>query len=399
MPGSTHKVLMLLGNAAYATDPRPKREAKSLQQAGYHISVICPRGLNRPFHQVLDGVHVYHFPTLYHGGGVFGYLMEYGYTFIAMFVLSLWVWLRRGVDIVHVHNPPDILFFIAIFFKLFGKKFVFDHHDLSPELYLSQFSRKPISFLYSLLIVIERWSCRLADRVLATNTSYREIEMTRAGIPASKIFIVRNNPDQEMRLVAPDPELRRRTSPIIAYVGAMGRQDGVDYLLRALHHLVVGLNRSDFYCVLMGTGPAQKDLQDLTKVLGLEEHVWFVGWVGDRQKLLSSLSAADICVQPDPSSPLNDASTMVKTMEYMALGKPVVAFDLPETRHTGGDTILYAQPNDEKDFADQLARLMDDAELRHRLGEQGCQRIAARFTWDHAVVNLLQAYETLRVGR
>jgi glycosyltransferase involved in cell wall biosynthesis len=149
----------------------------------------------------------------------------------------------------------------------------------------------------------------------------------------------------------------------------------------------------------MGTGPAQKDLQDLTKVLGLEEHVWFVGWVGDRQKLLSSLSAADICVQPDPSSPLNDASTMVKTMEYMALGKPVVAFDLPETRHTGGDTILYAQPNDEKDFADQLARLMDDAELRHRLGEQGCQRIAARFTWDHAVVNLLQAYETLRVGR
>lgn len=389
------KVLMLLENSYYVNDMRPKREARTLLEAGYRVSVICPHASRKPFHRDIDGVQVFAFPVLRHNGGVVGYVLEYGYSFVVMFILSLWVWFREGIDIIHAHNPPDIFFAIAAFFKIFGKKFVFDHHDLTPELYVTRMGHRPNDLVYKLLVWAERCSCRLADHVLATNDSYREIEIARAGVPDSKVFVVRNAPDQDISLMNPAPELQRPTDFTIAYVGAIGPQDGLDYLVRALHHLLVDLNRPDFYCAIIGDGPSRKKAEALAKELGLENHIWFVGWVGDRQRVLSYLSAADLCVQPDPSSPLNDVSTMVKTMEYMALGKPVVAFDLPETRCTGGDLILYAQPNDEKDFARQIARLMDDGELRRKLGEQGRQRIADNFTWEHSAANLLRVYETL----
>jgi glycosyltransferase involved in cell wall biosynthesis len=390
-----HNVLLLLETGPFIADTRPKREAKALIEAGYRVSVICPRHKDSRFYEVVNGAHVYGFPMPPHSGGIPGYLMEYTYGLAVMFALCLVVWLRDGIDIVHAHNPPDILFLASAFFKLFGKKIVFDHRDLSPELYQMRFVHGSNGLLYRLLLLFEYASCRLADRILATNASYRNIEITRDKVPASRVFIVRNGPDSETQPVTPDPELRKQSGAIIGYVGVMGPQDGVDYLLRALHYLATNLDHPDFYCVLIGDGHAVKELRVLTRTLGLEARVWFAGWILDRKELLKYLSTADICVQPDPTGPLNDVSTMIKTMEYMALSKPVVAFDLPDTRYSCGDTALYAQPNDERDFARQIARLMDDAKLRRQLGEQGRQRIIAGLTWEHAVVNLRKAYETL----
>ncbi|RMF34849.1 MAG: glycosyltransferase WbuB [Chloroflexi bacterium] len=393
------RILMLLENASFLYDLRPRREARTLLEAGYHVTVICPCTHGRTHPKQVEGARVYCYPAPTHRGGILGYLVEYGYSLVMMLLFTLWVWIREGVDIIHAHNPPDILCLVAALLKPFGKRFIFDHHDLAPELYLTRFGRESGDLFYRMLIRFERWSCRLADRVLATNQSYKEIVVKRHGIPASKVFIVRNGPDQMTHLVEPDPTLRRRAPIIIAYVGAMGPQDGVDYLLRALHHLVVDLHRSDFLCVLMGGGPTLESLQALSRELKLEEHVWFTGWISDRTRLLRYLSTADICVQPDPATPLNEVSTMIKTMEYMALGKPVVAFDLLETRRTGGDALLYAPPNDEYAFARQIVRLMDDPELRRRLGEQGQKRVLTHFTWRHAAANLLQAYASLEGER
>ena len=393
-PRKQPDVLMLVENGPYIADIRLKQEVKALLEEGYQVSVVCPCRKNGPFYEVLNGVHLYCFPMPNHSGGVLGYLLEFGYGLAAMFILSLIVWLRHGIDIIHAQNPPDILFPIAAFFKLFGKKFVFDHRDLSPELYLMRFPDRSGSLLYKLLLLSERNSCRLADLVLATNTSYQKIVIDRHNTSPSRVVVVRNGPDSTTRPVDPDPELRQKASTIIGYVGVMGPQDGVDYLIRALHHLAYNLNQPDFFCVLIGQGHAIDGLKTLAAELGLEAHVWFTGFI-DRQKLLTYLSTADICIQPDPSGPLNDVSTMTKTMEYMVLGKPVVAFDLPETRYTGGDTILYAQPNSVQELARQIARLMQDIELRFRLGEQGRQRIKNGFTWEHSVTKLLQAYKTL----
>lgn len=391
------KVLILLENGSYIADNRPQREARTLTAAGYNVSVICPHRKGGPFHETIEGVHVYSFPAPFVASGVLSYLYEYGYGMIAMFLLAVIVLIREGFDVVHAHSPPDTLFLLAAFFKFLGKQFVYDHRDLSPELYLTRFGQKQ-DLLYRSLLWFERCSCRLADCILTTNNSYREIEMSRGGAPASKIFVVRNGPDEQIHPVAPDPILRRRASTIIGYVGVIGPQDGVDCLLRALSHLIHDLKRPDFFCVLIGDGDALGELKRQAQLLGLEEHVWFTGWILDRETLLRYLSTADICVQPDPSNPLNDKSTMIKLMEYMALGKPAVAFDLPETRYTGGDTVLYAQPNDELDFARKIAQLMDDAELRHRLGQLGRQRIReAGFTWEHAAGNLLQAYASLEL--
>lgn len=389
-------VLMLVENGPYIADVRLKQEIKALTKAGYQVSVVCQRRKGGPFHEVIDGVHIYTFPMPNHTGGVWGYLVEFGYGLVIMFILSLIVWLRHGVDIVHAQNPPDILFPIGAFFKLFGKKFIFDHRDLSPELYLMRFPEKADSLLYKLLMLCERNSCRLTDLILATNTSYRKIVTERHNISPAKVKVVRNGPDSSTRPVEPDPELREKASIVIGYVGVMGPQDGVDYLIWALHHLAYDLNQPDFFCVLIGQGHTVDNLKALARELKLENHVWFTGFIA-RQKLLSYLSTADICIQPDPSGPLNDVSTMTKTMEYMILGKPVVAFDLPETRHTGGDTILYASPNDVKEMACQIARLMKDANLRSQLGSRGRERIQSGFTWEHSVVNLLNAYKTLKV--
>lgn len=392
------RVLMLLENCPYPRDGRVRREARALVTAGYKVSVICPLSAGQHWREVLDGVHVYRFPAPPAGNGFLGYLWEYGYSIVATFFLSLLVLLREGFDVVHAHNPPDIFVFVAGFYKLFGKRFVYDQHDLAPEMYYVRFEGSGNRLVYHALVLLEKLSCRFADHVIATNQSYKTVEMQRGHVPERRITIVRNGPD--LNCLQPresDPDLRQKGKAIIAYAGVMGFQDGVDYLLRALQHLVCDLGRTDFFCVLVGTGDALPSLKSLTEQLDLAEHVLFAGWV-EHAEVTRYISVADICVAPEPSNPYNDRSTAVKMMEYMALGKSIVAFDLPEHWVTAQDAAVYARSNDEFDFAQQIAALMDDPERRKKIGQMGRERIDGELAWPYQEKHLLEAYDALNRG-
>jgi glycosyltransferase involved in cell wall biosynthesis len=326
---------------------------------------------------------------------MFGYVWEYGYCMVATFLLSLWVFARRGFDVVHAHNPPDTFVFIAAFYKLFGKKFVFDHHDLSPEMYMERFCGRGKPSVFRVLIWLEKLTCRLADHVIATNESYKAVQMDRGRVPPGRITIVRNGPDLTLfKPVAADEEIRRKAPAIVGFVGAIGHQDGVDYLLRALHRLIHDLQRRDFYCLIVGGGDAVDHLQALTDQLQLRTCVEFTGSVPP-DDVPRYISAFDICVSPEPSNAYTDRSTMIKIMEYMAMSKPVVAFDLPEHRVSAGDAALYAKRNDELEFARHLACLMDDPRRRAMLGARGRRRVETELAWSKQEPFLREAYGKL----
>jgi glycosyltransferase involved in cell wall biosynthesis len=305
------------------------------------------------------------------------------------------VFARGGFDVIHAHCPPDAFALIAAFYKLLGKRFVYDHHDLSPELYLAKFGGSGKDSVHRVLIWLEKLCCRLADHVIATNESYKAVEMQRGRVPEECITVVRNGPDLNTKPSAePAHNLRPEGKTVLSYVGVMGTQDGVDHLVRALHHLVYDLERRDVRCYLVGRGDAVPRLKRMVMQLGLSDHVVFTGWV-DRAEVGRHIGAADICVAPEPSNPYNDRSTAIKVMEYMALGRPIVAFDLPEHRVSAREAALYAVPNDELDFARKIALLMDDPERRRRLGQIGRQRIEEGLAWPFQAKHLLKAYETL----
>ena len=386
---------MLLENNPYPQDVRVRQEARVLAEAGYCVSVICPKRPGQPWRETIEGVRVYRYPAARAPNSRLGYLWEYAYAVAATFVLSLLVFLRDGFDVIHAHNPPDAFVIVAAFYKLMGRRFVFDHHDLAPELYRARFGGDGRDLVYRALVWLEKLSCRFADRVVATNESYSAVEVQRGGVPESRITIVRNGPDlNHLRQAAPDAHLRRKGKTIIGYVGVMGFQDGVDYLLRALRHLVHDLDRTDFYCVIIGVGDAWPSLKSLASQLGLDAYVWFTGRVSDAD-LVRYLSSADICVDPDPSNEFNDRCTMIKMMEYMALGKPIVAFDLPEHRFTAQSAALYVPPNDELEFAQVLAELMDDPARRQEMGALGRRRVESELAWHYSAQNLLAVYRSL----
>src|SRR3984893_11941166 len=383
---------MLLENQPYPQDHRVRREATALAAAGYPVSVISPSSGAQRWRETVDNVRVYRFWPPSPVNSFLGYIWEYGYSTAACFAISLLVFFSEGFDVVHAHNPPETLVLIAAFYKLFGKRFVFDHHDLSPEMYRARFPDGGSRIVDQALVLLEKLTCAAADHVIATNQSYRKVEIERDHVPESRITIVRNGVEvQRDRPIQPDPSLRKKAKTIIGYVGVMGFQDGLDYLLRALHHLLNNLGRTDFYCVLMGDGDAWAGLKALTKELCLAGHVCFT-WQVHGDELSRYLSAADICVDPDPANAYNDRSTMIKIMEYMAFEKPIVAFDLPEHRVTAKEAAVYVTPNDEHAFAGALARLMDDAVARKAMGAFGRRRIETELAWRYSVSNLLEVY-------
>lgn len=393
-----NRVLMLLENHTYPQDGRVRREAVSLQRAGYRVTVIAPAGDGQPRSEVVDGVRVYRYPAPRERDGFVGYAIEYGYSMLMSALLTFFVFVRHGFDAIHAHNPPDTFVFIAAPYKLLGKRFVFDHHDLSPEMYDARFGDDANPKVHRVLRRLERWTFRLADHVISTNESYRDIAMGRGNVPPHRVTIVRNGPELDrVRLMEPDPQLRSRAKHIFGYVGVMGPQDGVDYLIRALHHLVADLDRGDFLCFIVGGGSAVPELQALVTELGLEDHVWFTGRTSD-EDLMRYLSTADICVDPDPFNPFADRSTMIKMTEYMAMARPIVAFDLTEHRRTAAEAALYATPNDELDFARCLAELMDDPERRAAMGDVGRRRVEERLAWPHQEQRLLAAYRAILPG-
>lgn len=391
---SIDKVLMLVENNPYPYDVRVRREAHALRDAGYQVAVISPRKKKQPAHEVLNGISVYRFPFPPQGNNMFGYFIEFGYATIVMLMLSIWVWRVHGFDVIHTANPPDTLFIIGAIFKLFGKPFIYDHHDLAPETYLSRFQQFKPNLAYRLLLLLERCSFITADVVIATNESYREIALTRGQKKPEQVFVVRNGPPLSVHPTSIDCEVAKRAPYIIGYIGTMGPQDGVDYWLKAIHEMVYHLNRKDFLAIIIGGGDAVPDLRCLMKELEIEPYVWFTGRLPDAD-VQRYLSTAHVCIHPDPLNPLNNVSTMNKMMEYMALGKPVVSFDLVEARFTAGKAALYARPNDVADFAQKVTVLMDNAEMREKMGKIGKKRMADALAWDYSVPNLLNAYQSI----
>jgi glycosyltransferase involved in cell wall biosynthesis len=308
----------------------------------------------------------------------------------------LLVLLREGFDVVHCAHPPDTFVFITAFYKILGKRYVLDHHDLAPELYYARFKGKGNGFVHRTLLALEKIACGLANHVIATNQSYKHIEMQRGRVPEWRISVVRNGPDlNELRCPNAGVISTKNAKVVLGYVGVMGTQDGVDYLLRALKRLVYDLGRSDFTSILVGSGNALPSLKSLAQNLDLTEYVQFTGWVTEQSEVARYISSMDICIAPEPSDPYNDRSTAAKVMEYMALGKPTVAFDLPEHRFTAQEAALYARPNDELDLARKIASLMDAPEQREIMGTKGRERIAKELAWLRQGAMLIEAYDAL----
>jgi glycosyltransferase involved in cell wall biosynthesis len=390
------RILMIVENCPYLRDPRVRREARTLVGAGYRVTVIAPNGdKSGRGGEVVDGVKVYRFAKLKSSSTVIGHLLEYFFAMLTMALMSVYVFVREGFDIVHVANPPDGLVFIACAYKILGKSVIYDQHDLCPELYGVKFGDSS-DLIAKHLRLLERLSYRLADSVIVTNESYERLAMTRGRLPKQSITIVRNGPDvEDARNGEIDPELRGKAPNILAFGGIIEVQDGVEELIQALHALRYKLGRSDFVCVVMGSGHALADAKDLACRLGLEDNILFTGWISDRELYRSYLATSDICVSPEPANPYNNQSTFVKVMEYMAAGKPIVAFDLCETRFSAQDSAVYAKCNDMLDFALAIAKLMDDPGLRRAMGLTGQKRIREKLAWQYSAPCLLKAYEDL----
>lgn len=394
---SVGKVLIIVQNLPVPFDRRVWLEATTLNRAGYQVSVISPAGQEGQYptgHEILDGVHLYRYPAPPAADSVFGYAVEFAYCWLLTALLSVWIWLSRGFDVIHACNPPETYFLLAWFYKLLGKKFLFDHHDLSPEMYLAK-GGQPGQLLYRGLLWLEHKTFKTADIVITTNQSHRTIAQTRGGVDRDRIYIVRSGPDFErLKVLRPEPELKGGFPFLACYLGEMCPQDGVDRLFFTIKLLVDEFGRRDIKFVLMGGGAALEDLKLLKTGLGLDEFVEFTGRVSDHD-LCRYLSTADLCLDPDPYTDWADKSTMNKIVEYMAFGKPIVAFDLTEHRYSAQKAAVYAPPNDLTAFAQLVVDLLDDPGRRHEMGRFGLNRVNKQLAWDYSIPPLLSAYRQI----
>ena len=395
-PASAGKrVLIIVQNLPVPFDRRVWQEATALVANGYQVAVICPaaRGYTARY-ECLQGIHIYRHPLPFEAKGALGYVLEYASSLFWEFVLSLKVLLRHGFDAIHACNPPDNIFLIAGFYKLLaGKRFLFDHHDINPELYEAKFGRR--DFFYRLVRLSERLTFMAADISIATNESYRRIALERGHMAPEKVFVVRSGPSLErLKMLPAVPLWRRGRKYLVGYVGVMGAQEGIPYLLGAARHLVRELGREDVQFVLAGGGPALEEMRQLSSRMGLDVYVEFLGRVPD-QTLLEVLNTADVCVNCDEVNAMNDKSTMNKIMEYMALAKPIVQFELTEGRFSAREASLYARPNDARDFAQKIVALLDDPVRRGRMGQFGRDRVETRLAWKYEEPKLLAAYDAL----
>ena len=390
--GDRPAVCIVVENLPVPLDRRVWREACALRDAGFRVSVVCPKGtgISNASYQNLDGVEIYRHRT-WEASGVAGYLLEYSWALAAEFWLTLKIFARTRFRILQACNPPDTIFLIGLLFRPFGVRFIFDHHDLSPELFESRFGTA--SVLYRLTRLFEKCSFKTARVCIATNDSFKEIAESRGQKSPEDIFVVRNCPD--LAKLKPNPtrqDDKSARSLLVLYVGFMGPQDGLPLLIKSIDHIIKHENRRDTHFVLVGGGTELAMLRELVAKQGLASFVTFTGQV-PHEDVITYLSKADIGVAPDPKTAMNDKSTMVKIFEYMAYGLPTVLFDLKESRRIADSSALYARPNDPIDFANKITRLLDSENLRCELGVRGRKRVEDRLNWDVEKTVLIEAYE------
>ncbi len=387
-------VLFIVENLPSPFDRRVWQEATSLAASGYEVSIICPTGKGYESRkEVIDGIHIYRYALPFEASNKVGYALEYPAALLMQFFLALKVLKERGFDVIHACNPPDNIFLIGAFFKLFGKKFLFDHHDICPELFIAKFGER--GWLYRSMLWFERMTFRTADVSIATNESYKKIAIERGGMLPEKVHVVRSGPKLDrLKIIDPVPALKCGKPYLVGYVGVMGAQEGIDYLLKAARHIVKDMGRSDVHFGLVGGGTSLDEMRAYAAELGISDYVTFTGRVPD-QELLEMLNTADVCVNPDVANDMNDKSTMNKIMEYMALGKPIVQFDLTEGRFSAQDASLYAERNNHEDVAKKIVTLLDQPELRREMGAFGLARVRNELEWRYEEPKLLAAYDAL----
>jgi glycosyltransferase involved in cell wall biosynthesis len=386
------KVLIIVENAPVPFDPRVWKEALSLSRNGYAVTVLCPRGKGyERRHELIDEIHIYRHAMPREGNNALGYLSEYACALFWQFLYSWWIYFRHGFDIIQGCNPPDDIFLVALPFKLLGVRYIFDHHDANPELYIAKFDRKDA--LYNCLVLLEKLTYRFSDVVICTNGSYKDLAVNRGGVDPENAFIVRNGPDLESFKAVPENRaLKYGKSYLVGYVGNMSSQDGLDILVDVAVQ-VKSLGRRDVHFTCVGGGSELATLRKMIVDKGVDDICNFTGRIPDDQ-LLEILSTADVCVNPDRPCEMNEVSTMIKIMEYMALGKPIVQFDLREGRFSAQEASLYAEKRSGAiDFAEKILWLLDNPDERKRRGDFGRARVDRELAWKYSVENLLAAYQ------
>ncbi|SEK94714.1 glycosyltransferase family 4 protein [Pacificibacter marinus] len=386
------KVLIVVENLPVPFDRRVWMEARTLKAAGAEVSVICPKGKGfDASEEVIEGINVYRHSLPLDASGALGYLVEYGAALFHETRLTLKVWRRHGIDVIQGCNPPDLIFLVAAPLKLFGIKYIFDHHDINPELYEAKFNRR--DFFWRLMCLFEKWTFKTANVSIATNQSYRNIAVERGGMKPDDVFIVRSGPDLTRLIKQPSTKKwHNGRDKMLGYVGVMGDQEGIDLLLESLRYLVKDKGREDIQLVLVGGGPSLEALKTLAADLELSDYVTFAGRAPDAE-LFDVLSNADVCVNPDRVNAMNDKSTMNKILEYMAFERPIVQFDVTEGRFSAGESSLYAKDNDTIDFALKVEELLGDPEACKRMGEVGRKRVETEMAWPFQIPSLLNAYK------
>jgi len=386
-------VCIIVENEPVPHDWRTWQEARVLTQAGYRVSVICPKGPGyESRREALEGIEIYRH-AVWTASGRLGYILEYGSALLAEFCLAWRVFAKTRFSVLHACNPPDTTFLVALPFKLLGVRFVFDHHDLSPELYDSRFGNRGL--IYQIVCLAERLSFRFANLSLATNESYRQVAITRGNMNPDRVVVVQTCADlSDVERAEQRPEFKRGKRHMVLYVGIMEPQDGLRLLLESIKYLVKQKSREDTHFVLVGTGSELPHLKTMATQWGVDNFVEFTGFV-PHEKVGSYLATADVGVAPDPLNPLNDRSTMIKILEYMAYSLPVVMYDLKEGHRTAGEGALYARPNDPIDFAEQVEKLLDSQSLRQKLGAIGRKRTEQGLNWKTQSEKLVHGYGTL----
>lgn len=388
----TRKVLIVVENMPVPFDSRVWKEAMSLRDNGYDVTVLCPRAKGyTKGHEVLEGIRIFRHPSTQEGNNPVGYMWEYASALFWEFLYAWWIYLRYGFHVLQGCNPPDNIFLVALPFKLMGVKYIFDHHDANPELYISKYDRK--DFFYRCLVWVERMTYRFCDVVIATNESYKSLAIRRGHKAAENVFVVRNGPDLDaFKAVAPKQSLKYGKPYLVGYVGNMSIQEGLEILIEVAAR-IRNLGRRDVHFTCVGGGPGLVGLRRTVEDKNLQDMFNFTGRISDHL-LLEILSTADVCVNPDKPCEMNDISTMIKIMEYMALGKPIVQFDLSEGRFSAGDASLYSDnKNQVADFAAKILWLLDHPAERRRMGELGKKRVESELAWKYSVQNLLASYE------
>jgi glycosyltransferase involved in cell wall biosynthesis len=384
-------VLIVVENLPLPFDRRVWQEARTLKAAGAHVSIICPTGKGHEARfEEIEGIDIHRHPLPLEASGALGFLAEYGAALFWETVLAWKIHLGRRIDVIQGCNPPDLIFLVALPFKALGVRYIFDHHDINPELYEAKFGRR--GFFWRLMVLFEKLTFRAADVSIATNESYKAIAIERGGMPADRVHVVRSGPDlSRLKAVPPVEAWKNGRAHMVGYVGVMGEQEGIDLLIGAVDHIVREWGREDVQFVLVGGGPALSDLKAMTAKRGLSDYITFTGRAPDKD-LFEVLSTMDLGVNPDRVNAMNDKSTMNKIMEYMSLGKAMVQFDVTEGRYSAQEASLYAAANDPQDMAGKILDLVDDPARREEMGRYGRRRVVEELNWQHQIEPLLDAY-------